>query len=83
MRAEVDFLLQFPQGIVPVEVKSEQRLSGKSLSVYTKKFLPERRIRFSMNNLQYDDGLLSCPLPLADWLDKLLAKTKDTSPQNS
>lgn len=72
--AEVDFLLQLSTEIVPVEVKAENRISGKSLSVYTKKFLPQKRIRYSMNNLQENDGLLSCPCPLADWTKELLQK---------
>lgn len=71
--AEVDFLLPLPTEIVPVEVKSARRISGKSLSVYAKKYLPTRRVRFSMNNLQQNEGLLSCPLPLADWTARLLS----------
>lgn len=71
-RAEVDFLLQFPTEIVPVEVKADSRISGKSLSVYANKFAPDLKIRFSMNNLKINDGLLSCPIPLADWIDKLV-----------
>ena len=72
-RAEVDFLLPLPTENVPVEVKSERRISGKSLSVYAKKYQPSRRVRFSMNNLQQNDGLLSCPLPMADWAIRLLS----------
>ena len=71
-KAEVDFLLQLRTDIIPVEIKSEHRVSGKSLSVYNKKFAPRCRIRFSSNNLQLNDGLLSCPLPLADWVVKWL-----------
>lgn len=71
-RAEVDFLLQFPTEIVPVEVKADSRISGKSLSVYANKFAPDLKIRFSMNNLKINDGLLSFPIPLADWIDKIV-----------
>ena len=70
-KAEVDFVAMRTD-IIPVEVKSEHRVSGKSLSVYNKKFAPRYRIRFSSNNLQLNDGLLSCPLPLADWVVKWL-----------
>lgn len=66
-RAEVDFLLQEGTNIVPVEVKAEKRVSGKSLSVYSSKFEPKLKIRFSMNNLKKDNGLLSLPSCLADW----------------
>lgn len=75
-RAEVDFILQFPTQVVPVEVKSDTRISGKSLSVYTNKFSPPFRIRFSMNNLKENDGLLSCPIPLTDWLYKIVGLMK-------
>lgn len=71
-RAEVDFLLQFPTEVVPIEVKADSRISGKSLSVYANKFAPQLKIRFSMNNLKINDGLLSCPIPLADWIDKIV-----------
>lgn len=75
-RAEVDFILQFPTQVVPVEVKSDTRISGKSLSVYTNKFNPPFRIRFLMNNLKENDGLLSCPIPLTDWLYKIVGLMK-------
>lgn len=72
-RAEVDFVLQLPLQVVPVEVKSDARISGKSLSVYNNKFEPAVRVRLSMNNLKENGGLLSCPIPLADWLYKIMA----------
>ena len=70
-KAEVEFVLQWDGDIVPVEVKAEDNISGNSLSEYNKKYSPKCRIRFSMLNLQYNGGLLSCPSPLAAWLDKL------------
>lgn len=71
-RAEVDFLLPLPAEIIPVEVKADSCVAGKSLGVYTQKYAPAHRIRFSMNNLQENSGLISCPLPLCDWIKKLL-----------
>jgi len=76
-RAEVDFVLQFPTDVVPVEVKSDTRISGKSLSVYINKFHPSCKIRFSMNNLKENDGLLSCPIPLTDWVYKIVELIKE------
>lgn len=70
--AEVEFVLQRGEDIIPVEVKAENRISGRSLSEYTKKFNPKYRIRYSFQNLQYNGGLLSCPSPLASWTDRLL-----------
>ena len=70
--AEVEFVIQMGTRIIPVEVKAENRISGRSLSEYAKKFSPEYRIRYSFQNLQHNDGLLSCPSPLAGWTRKLL-----------
>ena len=69
--AEVEFVIQHDEQIVPIEVKAEGNINGNSLSEYNKKYSPKYRIRFSMLNLQYNGGLISCPSPLAGWLDKL------------
>lgn len=71
-RAEVDFLLQDGMNIIPVEVKAEHRISGKSLSVYSSKFEPKLKIRYSMNNIKKDDNLLMLPSFLADWTYQML-----------
>ena len=70
--AEVEFVIQWGEDIVPIEVKAENNVNGNSLSEYTKKYKPNYRIRFSMLNLQFNGGLLSCPSPLAGWMDSLL-----------
>lgn len=69
--AEVEFVIQHDEQIVPIEVKAEGNINGNSLSEYNKKYSPKYRIRFSMLNLQYNEGLISCPSPLAGWLNKL------------
>lgn len=71
-RAEIEFVIQHEAKIIPVEVKAENCISGRSLSVYNEKYHPERRIRFSSLNLQKNEGLLSCPAPLAEWYGKFL-----------
>lgn len=68
--AEVDFVLQTDTDIIPVEVKSDSRISGRSLSVYCSKYAPTTRVRISGNNLKFNDGLLSLPLPLTDWVER-------------
>jgi len=70
--AEVEFVVGRGDEIIPIEVKAENAISGKSLSVYDKKYAPAHRVRFSMRNLQFNGNLLSCPLPLADWYEKFL-----------
>lgn len=70
--AEVDFLLQDGTSLLPVEVKSGTRLSGKSLGIYMDRFPVELALRYSMNNLKRDEAILNIPIFLADWTDKLL-----------
>lgn len=64
--AEIDFLFQFGNEIIPVEVKSGENTKSKSLAVYNQKFNPDIRIRYSLKPLNYKDGLLNIPLFLAD-----------------
>ncbi len=70
--AEVDFLLQNGTELLPIEVKSGTRLSGKSLGIYIGRFDARLAIRYSMNNLKRDGAILNIPLFLTDWTAKLL-----------
>ena len=72
-KAEVEFVVQWKDEIIPIEVKAENCVGGRSLSVYNEAFHPNNRIRLSFLNLQYNCGLLSCPSPLADWCWKWLS----------
>lgn len=73
-RAEIEFVIQWNDEIIPIEVKAENCVSGRSLSVYKEKYAPKHRIRLSFLNLQYNCGMLSCPSPMADWLPSLLER---------
>lgn len=73
-RAEIEFVIQWNDEIIPIEVMAENCVSGRSLSVYKEKYAPKHRIRFSFLNLQYNCGMLSCPSPMADWLPSLLER---------
>lgn len=76
-RAEVEFLMQWEDEIVPIEVKAENCVSGRSLSVYNDRYHPRHRLRFSFLNLQYNEGLLSCPSSLAEWYGRWLRLAAD------
>lgn len=71
-KAEIEFVCQWNEDVIPIEVKAEGNINGRSLSVYNTKFSPRLRIRFSMLNLQYNGNLLSSPSPLAGWIDRLI-----------
>lgn len=49
--AEVDFVIQSEEGIVPIEVKSERNDKAKSLAQYRKKYNPKVAIKTSMKNV--------------------------------
>ena len=73
-KAEIEFLLQREDEIIPVEVKAENCVSGRSIVVYNERYQPQNRIRFSFLNLQQNCGMLACPSPLAEWSMKWLLK---------
>jgi hypothetical protein len=70
--AEVDFLIQSGNDIIPVEVKSDENIRSKSLSWYRKEYNPAVSIRFSLRNLNFNGGILNIPLFLVDYTKKLL-----------
>lgn len=61
-RAEVDFLVETDDGVIPVEVKAERNLQAKSLKRYAELFCPEFSIRTSMSEWARREKLLDIPL---------------------
>lgn len=72
--AEVDFILQRDNDIIPIEVKAETNVEAKSLKKYKEKYQDKvkLRVRFSLQNLGMDDDMLNIPLFLADYADRLI-----------
>jgi len=67
-RAELDFVIQVENEIIPVEVKAGTNTESRSLAAWAERF-PEHgslRIRYSMRNLKLDGGVLNIPLFMAD-----------------
>ncbi|HOV10979.1 MAG TPA: AAA family ATPase [Bacteroidales bacterium] len=71
-RAELDFLVQYQNEVLPVEVKSDENIRSKSMAFYRKEYAPEISLRYSLRNLKYDNGVLNIPLFMADFTTKLL-----------
>ncbi|MBR7037397.1 DUF4143 domain-containing protein [bacterium] len=46
--AEVDFITQIEEKIIPIEVKSGENTKSKSLKIYREKYNPQICIRFSL-----------------------------------
>ncbi|MDL2245168.1 ATP-binding protein [Parabacteroides sp. OttesenSCG-928-J18] len=71
-KAEIEFLFQHAEIIIPIEAKSSLNTRAKSLSEYRKKYKPELSLRFSLKNVERNDDLLNLPLYLADYTEKLI-----------
>ncbi len=72
---EVDFLVQFNNDIIPVEVKAEKNTKSKSLQKFKEKYEDKikLRVRFSFDNLKLDNDVLNIPLFMADYAKKLIS----------
>lgn len=72
--AEVDFVVDNGNNVIPVEVKVEINLQSKSLKVYREKFQPRLSIRTSMADYKREDWLLNLPL----WALEIMRKNSIT-----
>ena len=70
--AEVEFVFQYTEMIIPVEAKSALSTKSKSLSEYRKKYQPALSLRFSLKNVEKNDDLLNLPLYLTDYTKNLI-----------
>jgi predicted AAA+ superfamily ATPase len=64
--AEIDFVLQNQNEVIPVEVKAEENLKSKSLKVFVDKFENKNAIRTSMSPFRNEDWLTNIPLYAID-----------------
>ena len=69
---EIDYIIQYKNNIIPIEVKSNENINSVSLKHYNEKYAPKTRIRFSMKNLQKDDNLINIPLFMVEYIKKFL-----------
>lgn len=60
--AEIDFLIQKQNEIIPIEVKAEENLKSKSLKVFVEKYAPTTAIRTSMSRFRVQDWMMNIPL---------------------
>ncbi|OOS23567.1 ATP-binding protein [Moraxella pluranimalium] len=60
--AEVDFVVQYAQSVVPIEVKAEENLKSKSLKVYVDDYRPTWALRFSMADFREQEWMMNVPL---------------------
>ena len=75
--AEVDFLVDDGEDIIPVEVKAETNLMAKSLKYYTEKYSPRVSVRSSMADYREESRLLNLPLYAISELQSLASELSD------
>ena len=60
--AEIDFLIETDDGVIPIEVKASTNVNSKSLNYYMEKYKPSYAIRISAKNFGFDNNIKSVPL---------------------
>lgn len=66
--AELDFVVQYKNTVVPVEVKAEENLQAKSLKVFHQKYNTPLTVRTSMSDYRKESWLTNIPLYLINCL---------------
>ena len=61
-KAEIDFVLQTEEGVIPVEVKKGYRNRSRSLTLFAKRYHSPYAIRISKKNFGYENNVKSVPL---------------------
>ena len=61
-RAELDFLIQYQNNIIPVEAKATINLQAKSLKSFRQKYEPKISVRTSLADYEENTGLFNIPL---------------------
>ena len=70
--SEVEFLLETPSGIIPLEVKSGWITQSKSLNVFEKCYHPRQSMVLSARNVKTQGSRLYAPIYAASQLGRLL-----------
>jgi predicted AAA+ superfamily ATPase len=61
-KAEIDFVTNLKDGIIPIEVKASENVRSKSLSAFVNKYKPPYAIRISTKNFGFENNIKSVPL---------------------
>lgn len=72
--AEIDFVIDFQNNIIPIEVKAHINLQAKSLKAYREKYKPKIAVRTSLSNYKKDDDIVNLPLYAISNIEKIAKK---------
>jgi predicted AAA+ superfamily ATPase len=62
LKAEIDFLVQYSNEVIPIEVKAAENLQAKSLRTFCQKYKPKTAIRTSLSDYRAETWLTNVPL---------------------
>ena len=71
-QSEVDFVIQYENKVIPIEVKAEENLQSKSLKVLVEKYGTEYNIRTAMIDYKKENWLINIPLYCIENIDKII-----------
>lgn len=60
--AEIDFVIQKEDVIIPIEVKAQENLKSRSLKMYCQKYSPKAALRSSMSKYRKEEWMTNVPL---------------------
>lgn len=66
--AEIDFVIQDKDMVIPIEVKATVNLKAKSLASYRQKYEPIKAVRTSLAGFEENNGLFNLPLYMIESL---------------
>lgn len=71
-RAEIDFVTQYENKIIPIESKATTNLRAKSLKSYCDQYKPETALRFSMADYKKTGNLYDIPLYMVELFKEII-----------
>ena len=72
-RHEIDFIIQYKNEIIPIEVKAGESVNNTSLTKFNEANKNKISIRFSTKNLDKSGKILNVPIFMAEYVDKLIS----------
>ena len=71
-QAEVDFIIQYENKIIPIEVKAEENLQSKSLKVLVEKYKTDCNVRTAMTDYKKENWLINIPLYCIENIERII-----------
>ena len=72
LRNEIDFIIQYKNKTIPIEVKSNKSRNHTSLTKYNEKYNPDILVRLSLDNLDKSGNIINIPLYLLEYINNII-----------